>query len=261
MNPVSETLNIRRLARELALLSMAQLGPLPAEVKPELEELVTRAAHLLSAEARDRVEEAAGLVDKVRLELSLLGEDDAAPRLLAELARHARKDPLPDPAALEEVARAFWNAARDLDVLDLLKGGIVSAHAARVLEAADAMDRAADLVGEALDWPEKAAIAGGSKVRAFAIGMLRQYLDHAASIDAAIDGALEHWSIERLAAVDRDLLRLAVAEIRHAEDIPLEVAINEAVELAKRYGTEESGRFVNGVLARFAQDRNGSPRA
>lgn len=258
---MTETLNIRRLARELALLSMAQLGPLPAEVKPELEELVTRAAHLLSAEARDRVEEAAGLVDKVRLELTTLAEDDLAPRLLAELVRHARKDPLPDAAALEEVARAFWMGARDLDVLDLLKGGVASAHAARVLEAAEAMDRAADLVGEALDWPEKASIAGGPKVRSFALGMIRQYLDHASAIDAAIDEALEHWSIERLAAVDRDILRLAAAEIRHAEDIPLEVAINEAVELAKRYGTEESGRFVNGVLARFAQDRSGSRRS
>ncbi|MEB3300307.1 MAG: transcription antitermination factor NusB [Candidatus Sericytochromatia bacterium] len=255
-----EPMNIRRLARELALLAMSQLGPLPPGANPELEELVTRAAHLLSGEAKDRIEEAAGLVDKVRLELSGLGEDDNGPRLLAELVRLARKDPLPEPAALEEAARVFWATARELDILDLLKGGMVTTLAARVLESAEAMDKAADLLAEALEWPEKAAIAGGSSVRAFALRMIRRYLDHAAAIDQAIDGALEHWSIERLAAVDRDLLRLAVAEIRHAPDMPLEVAINEAVELAKRYGTEESGRFVNGVLARFAQDRTGSAR-
>jgi N utilization substance protein B len=66
-----------------------------------------------------------------------------------------------------------------------------------------------------------------------------------------------------MASLDRDVLRLAVGELLWASDTPVEVVINEAVELAKKYGTQDSGRFVNGVLARFAPEaarlRSGKP--
>ena len=110
------------------------------------------------------------------------------------------------------------------------------------------------MLAEALDWPAKAALAESEAVRAFAIAMISRYQEHAEEVDQAIDEAAEHWSIERMAALDRDILRLATAELRYDPTVPVEVAINEAVELAKNYGTEESGRFVNGVLSRFASD-------
>jgi N utilization substance protein B len=71
-------------------------------------------------------------------------------------------------------------------------------------------------------------------------------------IDGLIRGAAENWRIERMALVDRNILRLGAYEIRHGRDIPYAVAINEAVELAKRFGAEESGGFVNGILDRIA---------
>ncbi len=73
-----------------------------------------------------------------------------------------------------------------------------------------------------------------------------------AELDAALAGLLRDWPLERLANTDRTLLRLAAFELLHM-DTPVQVAINEAVELAKRYGTEDSGRFVNGVLGSLAR--------
>ena len=74
-----------------------------------------------------------------------------------------------------------------------------------------------------------------------------------AEIDARIREAAENWRIERMAMVDRNILRLGAFEIRHGKEIPFAVAINEAVDLAKRFGAEESGGFVNGILDRIAE--------
>ncbi len=71
-------------------------------------------------------------------------------------------------------------------------------------------------------------------------------------IDAAINEVSEGWKTRRMGKVDLTLIRLAVYEMKYEDDIPVKVAINEAVELAKQYGTDESPSFVNGVLAKLA---------
>ncbi len=67
-------------------------------------------------------------------------------------------------------------------------------------------------------------------------------------IDSIISGHLKDWSIERLPAVDRAILRIALAEILYHEEIPLSVSINEAVEMAKKFSDEKSAKFINGLL-------------
>ena len=69
-----------------------------------------------------------------------------------------------------------------------------------------------------------------------------------AAVDREVQEALTNWRIERLSAIDRNILRLAAAEMIHFEDIPPRVSIQEALRLAEKYGTEQSPRFVNGVL-------------
>lgn len=71
-------------------------------------------------------------------------------------------------------------------------------------------------------------------------------------IDQAINEVAQGWKTTRMGKVDLSLIRLAVYEIKYEEDVPMKVAINEAVELAKKYGTDESPAFVNGILAKFA---------
>ena len=73
-------------------------------------------------------------------------------------------------------------------------------------------------------------------------------------VDERLQGAAEHWPLERLSATDRSVLRAAVAELLGRPGTPARVVLDEAIEIAKRYGSEESGRFVNGVLDRVARE-------
>mgnify|MGYP002625009220 CR=1 FL=1 len=79
--------------------------------------------------------------------------------------------------------------------------------------------------------------------------------EHQDEIDRLIAERSEAWKLERLYSVDRNLLRMAIYELLFREDVPPEVIINEAVELAKSYGTEKSPSFINGVLDRVLKER------
>ena len=94
-------------------------------------------------------------------------------------------------------------------------------------------------------------------VIAFTEALVRGARAHLAEIDAAIGRASKNWRLERMARVDRNLLRLGTFELRFAPEVPTKVVINEAIEVAKRYGTAESPAFINGLLDRVAQE---SPR-
>lgn len=76
---------------------------------------------------------------------------------------------------------------------------------------------------------------------------------HRAELDELISSYALDWTIERMPVIDRNLLRLGVYEILYVDDVPPAVTINEAVELAKRYSTEDSSRFINGILGRIAE--------
>jgi transcription antitermination protein NusB len=88
------------------------------------------------------------------------------------------------------------------------------------------------------------------------VTLVRGTRQHLTGIDALIARVAEHWTLERMAAVDRNILRMAIYELE-STDTPVGVVINEAVELAKQYSTEESGRFVNGMLGNIV--RSGLP--
>jgi N utilization substance protein B len=101
-----------------------------------------------------------------------------------------------------------------------------------------------------------------SEHRTFVKDLVLGTLEHAGEADAIVAPLLEGWTVERLPTVDRMLLEMATFELRYRPRTPVAVIINEAVELAKRFSTEDSGRFVNGVLSAVARasDRVG-PRA
>ena len=86
---------------------------------------------------------------------------------------------------------------------------------------------------------------------AYISGKCEDIVAHLAEIDEAIDAVAEGWKTGRMGKVDLTLIRLAVYEMKYDEDVPVGVAINEAVELAKKYGTDESPAFINGVLAKL----------
>jgi len=82
----------------------------------------------------------------------------------------------------------------------------------------------------------------------YAQALVRGTLDHRQQIDDMIRGQADNWRLERMPAVDRNILRLAVYEMLFEMDIPKLVVVDEAIELAKKFGSEQSGRFVNGLL-------------
>jgi N utilization substance protein B len=98
----------------------------------------------------------------------------------------------------------------------------------------------------------------GDGVRAFADHLLRGTLEHLDELDEQLTRQTTHWRLERLAAVDRNILRLAMFELLYETGTPPAVVIDEAIEIAKKYGAEDSGRFVNGVLDGFVKRRAGS---
>jgi N utilization substance protein B len=87
-----------------------------------------------------------------------------------------------------------------------------------------------------------------AEVKAFAEEIITGIFKHLAEINRLIHGCAKNWTLARMAAVDRNVLRMAVYEILYRKDIPTSVTIDEAIEIAKKYGTEESGSFVNGIL-------------
>ncbi len=82
----------------------------------------------------------------------------------------------------------------------------------------------------------------------FAKKLFRDTLENLKELDSILQGHLEHWDISRVNPIDRSLLRMGIAEILYFQEIPTKVTINEIIELAKRYGPEESPKFVNGIL-------------
>jgi len=91
-------------------------------------------------------------------------------------------------------------------------------------------------------------------VAPFAIALMKGTLENISTLDDLIAKSAQNWQIKRMSAVDRNVLRLATYELIHESDIPIKVSINEAINLAKKYGDEESGKFVNGILDKIKRD-------
>jgi N utilization substance protein B len=96
------------------------------------------------------------------------------------------------------------------------------------------------------------AFPADDRIRVFALRLVDGVQRDRALLDQQLAAALEHWSIGRLSRVDHNILRLALYELMRVNDVPARVTIDEAIELAKTYGDQESGRFVNGVLDQLA---------
>jgi N utilization substance protein B len=88
----------------------------------------------------------------------------------------------------------------------------------------------------------------------FASDVVRGVGEHLAEVDDLLRRFAKGWTLERMPVIDRTLLRMATYELGHRPDVPTASIINEAVELAKRYSTDDSGRFVNGMLGRIADE-------
>lgn len=112
--------------------------------------------------------------------------------------------------------------------------------------AAIAEDKGVATWGQPVELPP--STAEETAIREFADPLIRGTLEHRDEADAIIKKHAKNWELHRIAAVDRNILRLAIYEMLHRDDIPPVVSINEAVDIAKKFSTQDSGKFVNGIL-------------
>ena len=92
--------------------------------------------------------------------------------------------------------------------------------------------------------------------RSFCESLVRGVTKHYDDINALVERYAEHWKMSRMTWIDRNILRMAVYELLYCQDVPPKVTINEAVDLGKKFGSEDSGAFINGILDRITQDLN-----
>jgi transcription antitermination protein NusB len=198
----------RRIARELALLSLSQLPANPAKLDQKaLQDVVLAAVRTLTSEAREALETAS-----------------------AELQRS-------NSQILDSETRAT-----DTDQARLI-----------LREAIALTQTAINRLGASLDLPEFVQLANQSEVRDYALEIVRRFYQEREEVQQQLDRALIDWQLSRLAAIDRHILQIATVEIVYL-GVADRIAINEAVELAKRYSEEDGHRFINGVLRRVVQN-------
>lgn len=121
----------------------------------------------------------------------------------------------------------------------------------------EARERALSLLYEAdlKDQSPEEIVAGlPLEPEAFVVDLVAGVGKHRDEIDEVLTRFAKGWTLERMPVIDRTLLRIGVYELAHRPDIPLGATISEAVELAKRYSTDDSGKFINGMLARIAEE-------
>lgn len=271
----------RRVARELALLGLSQLPTNPTKLRQKSwEDLLTAAVRTLSEEVDESLTAAAAEVqrsDRLMQESQQILPEPAQPA--AEGTHHA--SPRESETILNRVRqiqgqlrrseRALQSQTVDLfqrqselvglvhqaqdslatavEQLSQLEQRLQSAR--QVLGSATQLTQEAiNRMGVALSMPEWLQLVHSKEVQAFALELLTTLHRYREDVDQQLQTALVGWQLGRLSRIDRDVLRLATVELQFLGG-PERVAINEAVELAKKYGNEDSAAFINGVLRRL----------
>ncbi|CCI02935.1 MAG: transcription antitermination protein NusB [Microcystis sp. M015S2] len=205
----------RRIARELALLSLSQIKGNPENLEQQtLNDLILVAVRTLTVEIQETLETAA-----------------------AEISR-----------GNERILASDTKATNLKSAQTMVKEAISLTH--------NAINR----LGTVIDFPEIVQLSSQYEVREYALELIGTVYRRRAEIEQELTSALVDWQLHRLPRIDRDILQIAVAEMLYL-DIPQKVAINEAIELAKRYSDDEGYRFINGVLRRVTNKLNEAEKA
>ena len=117
----------------------------------------------------------------------------------------------------------------------------------------DTLEKVADKIAASEEEPVPA------EAKVYGLQLARTVRMRGGEIDRLIQGASDHWDVSRLAVLDRIILRMAIAELISEPDVPSKVCINEAVEIAKKFSTENSSRFVNGILDAISRQLQNPP--
>lgn len=114
----------------------------------------------------------------------------------------------------------------------------------------DEMIEIAEKALVALEIAEFATLESSNEVKDYAVAIAEKFKEHSDEVDQNIQKFAKGWDIERLVKMDKDILRIAIVELLYIKETPMKVVVDEALELAKKYSTDESSSFINGILAK-----------
>ena len=212
----------RRAARELAFILFSQFEKnITKYSKEDLENIILKSVRILTSNASDELKVAVGaLVDM--------------------------KNRIDDYEAEHEI-----NLNRPLDVANLpVPLPMTSDMAGRIEEMIDIAEKAL----LALEIAEFTTLESQNDVKNYAIKIAELFQKNHTDVDKYIQQYSKGWDIDRLVKMDKDILRIAIVELLYIKDAPMKVVVDEALELAKKYSTDDSSAFINGVLAKVIVD-------
>ncbi len=218
-----------------------------AQARLPVENAIQQTARECQTEIRDMVRawDAAGGAVPRTTKLAAQGMVAAVRRFADDVSEAMKCSLAPSPVADVNGAFGMVSTAAEKAELELLR---LSQRDRLEAERLGALAQAAGKQVKALAAAFEHALPPCYEVTTFAVKLVKGVRDRTEEIDGVLAAVSPGWSQERQVAVDRNILRIAVFEMRFLPDVPTGASINEAVELAKKYSTAESGRFVNGVL-------------
>jgi len=208
----------RRAARELALILFSQLdNEITKYSKKDFEEIILKSVRILTNNASDDLKLTLGALFEMKEFIENYENDDET-----NLERPFEVSNLPVPIPM------------------------TSDMTGRINEMLEIADKAL----LALEIAEFATLESQSEVKNYAVTIAEKFKENSQFIDEQIQKFAKGWDIQRLVKMDKDILRIAIIELLYIKETPMKVIVDEAIELAKKYSTEESSSFINGLLAK-----------
>ncbi len=206
----------RTIARELALLTFSQLGKkIEKWEAKDISEIIEKSVESLSKEAEDNLQIAVRELSSMK---EFVQNYEIDHQINLEKPVEALIVPVPLPMTSDMTGR-----------IDMM------------LDVAEKLYSAMDII-------QVSVLSKREDVKNYSIRIVKKFIESKDKIDEMIKKHSKGWDVDRLMKIDRDILRISITELLYFEDIPASVSINEAVELAKKYGSEESSCFINGIL-------------
>lgn len=214
----------RRAARELALILFSQLdSAIEGYKNADFEDIILKSVRTLTNDATEELKIATSSLFEIK-EFIENYESDSPTNLERPLG--VSNLPVPIPMTSDMVGRI------------------------------DELINTSEKAMLALEIAEMTALEENSEVKEYILKIITEYKNNHDAIDAQIKKYAFGWDIDRLVKMDKDILRIAISEMLYVKDAPLKVIIDEAVELAKNYSTEDSASFVNGILGKVALENS-----
>ncbi len=207
----------RRASREIAFLLLSQLKELPQA--DNFEDMILKSVRILTSSAQDELKIAVGGLLQMKDAIDIYEADQEI-----NLERPIGTSNLPVPLT------------RD-----------VSGKLGELIEVTEK-------TLAALEIAELAALENHGEVKDYTLAIVREFNKNAAEVDEIIQKNANNWNIERLVKMDKDILRIAITELLYTKGAPMKVVVDEALELAKKYSTDDSASFINGILAKVVVD-------